>query len=191
MGDTSSCSPSPHPPTRIPALGLLHGSYGYARVCAHQTLRVTLGTWMTSRSVERHLADKETEADVRRTAAKMFVCVFNVAAAAAQLMGGEVDPAVEAAADACMADGSPSLPALHISDPEGARVWRDAFGDHRVAVSFKELFPVLETHLGMALSASKRDNMRFVLDDAGCNLLTVFRYVWFALWSAAKARHCH
>jgi hypothetical protein len=135
-----------------------------------------MATWLADHSVERHLADKDTEATVRRTAAKMFVCVFNVADNVVQLTAQEgVDPTVAAVADACMPAGSPSLPALHISDTEGARLWRTAFGDHRVAVSFRELFAVVETHLGMKLTAGQRDNLRFVLDDAGCSLLTVYR----------------
>jgi hypothetical protein len=76
-----------------------------------------------------------------------------------------------------MPPGSPSLPGLYIPDAEGARLWREAFGEQRVAVAFPELFAALEERIAMPLTAAQRDNLRFVLDDAGCKLLTVFRCV--------------
>ena len=64
---------------------------------------------------------------------------------------------------------------LYVLDVEGARFWNE-WNCRRVAVSFTELFNRLESHLGHLFSASHKENLRFVLNDAGCNLLTVYRF---------------
>jgi hypothetical protein len=169
------------------------------------TLHALASTWLADSRVpvSTRLESKETEHMVRRTAAELFVKVVDAAnyvqsVACTGNDGGPVpatssrlsdpdkslpaavsivaqQPSLAHIADACVAPTNADLAALYVRDPEGEAFWAH-WSRYRVAVSFTELFDGLERRLGMPLSPLLKENLKFVLNDAGCNLLTVYRF---------------
>ncbi len=151
----------------------------YQAVAEVADLLATLFRDWTVEDVLASLANKPTETNIRRNVSRMFV---GLVAGASMLVGirsagvsaSVSEDDVDSIAAGCMLRALVS--STHIGDADGRRFWDERIHSRCVAVSLPELFEYLDQHLGRTLDATTRENLALVLDDAGTNLVTAFRF---------------